>query len=49
VPEDRVTDAKEVIEYYLDANMPTVQTSRVSEFPSLKDNGRKGHHRYNVR
>ena len=33
VPEDRVTDAKEVIEYYLDANMPTVQTSRVSEFP----------------
>jgi preprotein translocase subunit SecY len=33
VPEDRVTDATEVIENYLDANILTVQTSRVSEFP----------------
>jgi preprotein translocase subunit SecY len=45
VPEDRMSEAKEVIETYLDANMLAVQTRRGSEFPSLKDDERKGHHR----
>jgi hypothetical protein len=33
VPEDRVTDAKEVIENYLDVNMLVVQINRVSASP----------------
>jgi hypothetical protein len=33
VPKDRVTDAKEVIENYLDANMLAVQSGKASQFP----------------